>query len=133
MRPAGLAAFERRREDRSGIYAYEVGQLTWPEDYEERLRANARRPPSGTAPTRPTARPHQLGPDRKQEATRDRRMAELIDDCANCASSGRSARHRARLGGSVARACSGYGHLWHCAGYYDTDRGACLDTRWHKR
>src|SRR5919204_6825845 len=40
--PAGLAAFERRSDDRTAIYAYEqrkTAQL--PDEYEARLRANA--------------------------------------------------------------------------------------------
>ena len=42
MRPAGLAAFARRREDRSGVYAYENRERTWPDG----LRGDAaRRPP----------------------------------------------------------------------------------------
>ena len=43
MQPSGLAAFERRREDRSGIYAYENA----------RARAAAARTPRSWPPTRP--------------------------------------------------------------------------------
>ena len=85
MRPAGLAAFARRREDRSGVYAYENRERTW----SDRLRGDAARRrsarrPSGTAATpsyRKVATNWVL--TAKQEATRDKRMAELVEDCAN--------------------------------------------------
>jgi uncharacterized protein YdeI (YjbR/CyaY-like superfamily) len=41
MRPAGLAAFERRRENRSGIYSYEQRTDAIPEPYAQKLRANS--------------------------------------------------------------------------------------------
>ena len=42
MHPAGLAAFERRRDDRSGVYSYEQdGEPALPPDYEAELRASA--------------------------------------------------------------------------------------------
>ena len=53
MRPAGLAAFEARRADRTAVYSYEREQAAFTEDEEARLRADAaawadweRRPPS---------------------------------------------------------------------------------------
>ena len=85
MRPAGLAAFARRREDRSGVYAYENRERTWP----DALRGDAARRPArvgllGRRPRRPTARSRRTGSlTAKQEATRDKRMAELVEDCAN--------------------------------------------------
>ncbi len=42
MRPAGIAAFERRDEKKSVIYAYEQKNASLSEDYEARFRANAK-------------------------------------------------------------------------------------------
>ena len=41
MRPAGLAAFARRRPEATGIYTYELPPEALPEPYEARLRADA--------------------------------------------------------------------------------------------
>ncbi len=40
MQPAGLAAFEARRENRSGIYSYEQRSEDLPEPYASRLKKN---------------------------------------------------------------------------------------------
>ena len=84
MRPAGLAAFAHRREDRSGIYSYENGERTWPEAYDAMLRANPTASAFWDAAT-PSYRKIATNwvVTAKQEATRDKRMAELVDDCAN--------------------------------------------------
>jgi uncharacterized protein YdeI (YjbR/CyaY-like superfamily) len=84
MHPAGLAAFERRREDRSGVYAYENRERTWPEAYEALLRADSRASAFWDAAT-PSYRKVATNwvVTAKQESTRDKRMAELVDDCAN--------------------------------------------------
>jgi uncharacterized protein YdeI (YjbR/CyaY-like superfamily) len=83
--PAGVAAFERRREDRTGIYSYEDGnEAQLPEDFERRLRANAK------AWEYFSARPawyrrtaiHWVVRAKKPE-TRERRLATLIEDSAN--------------------------------------------------
>jgi len=83
MQPSGLAAFERRREDRSGIYAYENRERELPPAYAEKLAAD----PGATAfwaIATPTYR--KLATNwvltAKQEKTRDARMAQLVDDCA---------------------------------------------------
>ena len=84
MRPAGLAAFARRREDRSGVYAYENRDLVWSDDYEALLRADPRASAfwdGATASYRKVATNWVL--TAKQEATRDRRMAQLVEDCAH--------------------------------------------------
>ena len=81
---AGLAAFERRREDRTAIYAYEQKEeAKLPDDYEARFRANAAaweyfsaRPPW----YRRTAT-HWVVRAKKEE-TRERRLATLIEDSA---------------------------------------------------
>jgi uncharacterized protein YdeI (YjbR/CyaY-like superfamily) len=83
MQPPGLAAFERRREDRSGIYAYETRTLELPEHYAALLAAD----PAATAfwqEATPGYRKIVVGwvLSAHQEATRDRRMAQLVDDSA---------------------------------------------------
>jgi uncharacterized protein YdeI (YjbR/CyaY-like superfamily) len=40
MQPAGIKAYELRKENRSGIYAYEQRGVTLPDAYEKTLRAN---------------------------------------------------------------------------------------------
>lgn len=42
MKPAGIAAFERRDKKKSAIYAYEQKNAALGEDYEARFRANAK-------------------------------------------------------------------------------------------
>jgi uncharacterized protein YdeI (YjbR/CyaY-like superfamily) len=84
VHPAGQAAFERRSDDRTAIYAYEQRRnAQLPEAYERRLRANAAaaeffdsRPPW----YRRTAIHWVISA--KREATRERRLAELIEDSA---------------------------------------------------
>jgi uncharacterized protein YdeI (YjbR/CyaY-like superfamily) len=41
MRPAGLKAFEARKENRSGIYSYENRPATLPAEYEKKLRKSS--------------------------------------------------------------------------------------------
>jgi uncharacterized protein YdeI (YjbR/CyaY-like superfamily) len=84
MHPAGLAAFALRREDRSGVYAYENRDRTWPDEYEALLRANPTAAAFWEAAT-PSYRKVATNwvVTAKQEATRDKRMAELVDDCAH--------------------------------------------------
>ncbi|GAA2502908.1 YdeI/OmpD-associated family protein [Terrabacter carboxydivorans] len=84
MRPAGLAAFERRRADRSGVYAYENRELTWSDDYESMLRADPRAAAfwDGATPSYRKIATNWVV-TAKQESTRDKRMAELVEDCAN--------------------------------------------------
>jgi uncharacterized protein YdeI (YjbR/CyaY-like superfamily) len=83
MRPAGIAAFEKRSEDRTGVYSYEDAAQGLPPDYEKRLRANKAaaeyfdsRPPS----YRRTAT--YLVMSAKREQTRLRRLEQLIEDSA---------------------------------------------------
>jgi uncharacterized protein YdeI (YjbR/CyaY-like superfamily) len=82
MRPAGLAAFERRSDDKTGVYSFERETELAPE-YEARLRANPAaaeyfdsRPPW----YRRTA--IHLVMSAKREETRERRLAQLIADSA---------------------------------------------------
>jgi uncharacterized protein YdeI (YjbR/CyaY-like superfamily) len=84
MRPAGLAAFERRKDERTGVYSFENGkEAALPPEYEERLRANAAaaeyfdsKPPW----YRRTAAHWVLSA--KREETRERRLGQLIEDSA---------------------------------------------------
>lgn len=84
MRAAGLAAYEKRRADRSGVYAYENRERTWPDEYEALLRSNPTASAfwDGATPSyRKTATNWVV--TAKQASTRERRMAQLVDDCAN--------------------------------------------------
>ena len=82
MRPAGLAAFERRSDDRTGVYSFE-GETELAPEYDAQLRANRAaaqyfdsRPPW----YRRTA--IHLVMSAKREETRERRLAQLIADSA---------------------------------------------------
>lgn len=84
MRPAGIAAFERRQDDRQAIYAYEQaerGEL--PAEYQVRLDANpAAVAFLATAPASYRKLCIHWVTSAKQEATRDRRMSQLVECCA---------------------------------------------------
>jgi uncharacterized protein YdeI (YjbR/CyaY-like superfamily) len=82
MRPAGLAAFEKRSDEKTGVYSFERETKLAP-DYETRLRANEAaaeyfdsRPPW----YRRTAA--HLVMSAKREETRLRRLQRLIEDSA---------------------------------------------------
>ncbi len=84
MRPAGRAAFEARREDRSGIYSYERrDEAVFSSAFEKRFRARKRAwawfeaQPKGYR--RNTIRWVMTA---KREETRERRLATLIEDSA---------------------------------------------------
>jgi uncharacterized protein YdeI (YjbR/CyaY-like superfamily) len=84
MRPAGLAAFEQRSEERTGVYSFERENAALPDEYEAELRANEaaaryfdEKPPW----YRRTAAHWVLSA--KREETRRRRLAQLIEDSAN--------------------------------------------------
>lgn len=83
MQPSGSAAFARRREDRSGVYAYEKREPELPPAYAARLAAD----PSAAAFWRvatPSYRKTVVSwvMTAKQEKTREARMAQLVADCA---------------------------------------------------
>ena len=88
MRPAGVRAFEARKEDRSGVYSFEQrDEAKLPEEYEQRIRANAAaweyweaRPPG----YRKTATFWVMSA--KREETRERRLGQLI----GCSAEGRT-------------------------------------------
>jgi uncharacterized protein YdeI (YjbR/CyaY-like superfamily) len=84
MRPAGLAAFEKRKDYRTGVYSFERESWELPPQYDARLRANAAAVEYFDA--RPTsyrrAAIHWVL-SAKREETRARRLAQLIEDSAN--------------------------------------------------
>ncbi|GAA1829649.1 YdeI/OmpD-associated family protein [Agromyces salentinus] len=83
MRPAGLAAYERRRADRSGVYSHESADEILPPESVARLEANPAASAFWQAAT-PTYRrtvTHWVL-TAKQEATRERRLVQVIDDSA---------------------------------------------------
>ncbi|MEO9153031.1 MAG: YdeI/OmpD-associated family protein, partial [Lapillicoccus sp.] len=83
MRPHGLAAHALRRPERSGIYAYERGSLTLPEAYAALLAAS---PAATTFWALATESYRKVGiswvTTAKTQATNDKRMAQLVEDCA---------------------------------------------------
>lgn len=84
MTPAGLAAFERRKADRQGIYAYEQAEeLALPEGMQRQLSADPRAAAFWDA-SPPSYRRLCVSwvTTAKQEATRVKRMAQLIEDSA---------------------------------------------------
>jgi uncharacterized protein YdeI (YjbR/CyaY-like superfamily) len=81
MRPAGLAAFADRSDAKTGVYAYERPLSTFTDDEEAHFRADEaawsdweRRPPSYRR-----VDTHWVT-GAKQAATRERRLATLIED-----------------------------------------------------
>jgi uncharacterized protein YdeI (YjbR/CyaY-like superfamily) len=83
MTPAGIAAFEARRPDRIGTYSYEnEAELT--AEHAARLAADLGATAFWDAAT-PSYRRVCVAwvCSAKQPATRERRMAQLVDDCAN--------------------------------------------------
>ena len=84
MRPAGLAAFEKRTREKTGVYSYEEAANGLPAEYDELLRANAAAAEYfySRAPSyRRTA--IYLVMNAKKEETRRRRLEQLIEDSAN--------------------------------------------------
>lgn len=83
MHPAGLAAYQARSEDRSGIYSYELEAGELPDGYAAALAADPRARAFWDAATpgyRKICVRWILGA--KQQATRDRRAAQLVELCA---------------------------------------------------
>jgi len=83
MQPSGLAAFARRREDRSGVYAYENRERELPEGYAAQLAADPAAAAFWAIAT-PSYRKVAVNwvLTAKQEVTRDKRMAQLVEDSA---------------------------------------------------
>jgi uncharacterized protein YdeI (YjbR/CyaY-like superfamily) len=83
MQPAGIAAFERRTDARTGVYSFEQQDLALDAESEARLRAapNAwefweRQPPSYRKPATWWV------VSAKRPETREKRLAQLIADSA---------------------------------------------------
>lgn len=84
MRPAGVAAFEARREDKSRVYSFEQASIEFPPDLAARFQENdaawsnfQKMPPSYRKPATWWII------SAKQESTREKRFATLVDDSAN--------------------------------------------------
>jgi uncharacterized protein YdeI (YjbR/CyaY-like superfamily) len=83
MRPAGIAAFEARSAARTGVYSFEQAQP--PSLFETELRAFKRRKAAwsyfeSTPPSYRRTVVHWIA-SAKQAATRQRRLAQLIEAC----------------------------------------------------
>lgn len=83
MRPAGIRAWEARRDDRQGIYSFEQGDLELPEAYAAQLAAD----PAASAfwaQATPGYRKICINwvCSAKTQATNDARMAQLVADSA---------------------------------------------------
>jgi uncharacterized protein YdeI (YjbR/CyaY-like superfamily) len=83
MQPAGLAAFEARRPERTGVYSYENRPRDLPPEYLEPLQVNPEAWAFWQAQT-PTYRRAATWwvVSAKQESTRQRRLDALISDSA---------------------------------------------------
>lgn len=95
VRPAGQAAFERRKEEKSMVYSFEQGEINFSDGELAHFQVNAaaweffqKMPPS----YRKAAIWWVIGA--KQAATREKRLAELIADSAE----GRKVKHLRRPG-----------------------------------
>lgn len=82
MRPAGTAAFEARRADRSGTYSFEQKQEPRLDDAAEAVFRADRGAWTFFAGQAPSYRRAAIWwvISAKQQATRDRRLARLIED-----------------------------------------------------
>ena len=82
MRPAGLAAYEKRKPERSGIYAYESGG-SLSDEQRARLLAN---PAAAAFWELATASYRKVAENwvvsAKREETRESRLVQLIEDSA---------------------------------------------------
>jgi len=84
MRPAGLAAFERRDPERSAVYSFEQADATLDAAQERRFKANRRAWAFWTAQPKGYRRTASWWViSAKREETRDRRLATLIDHSAD--------------------------------------------------
>ncbi|MBD3942896.1 YdeI/OmpD-associated family protein [Microbacterium sp. NEAU-LLC] len=83
MTEAGLAAYARRRPDRTGVYSHENPGQELPPEWEARVAADAAATAFLDAAT-PTYRRQVIHwvLSAKQESTRERRLAQLIADSA---------------------------------------------------
>lgn len=84
MKPAGIKAYEARSDGRSGVYSFEKNAHTLSPAFEKKLKANKKAWKffDAQAPWYKRTAIH-LVMSAKQEATREKRLAELIADSAN--------------------------------------------------
>lgn len=84
MHPAGMAAFKKRTQGKSGIYAFEQKNIKLPAAYEKKIKANKKAWQffSSQAPWYKRTASYWVISAR-QEATRLRRLQMLIDDSEN--------------------------------------------------
>jgi uncharacterized protein YdeI (YjbR/CyaY-like superfamily) len=82
MRPAGEAAFAARREDRTGVYSFEVDEMALTPEFEARLRAVPEAWAYWEARPKSYRRPatHWVM-SAKREETRERRITQLVEAC----------------------------------------------------
>lgn len=83
MRPEGLAAFAARRENKSGIYAYEQREDQLPEPYASKLAKNSAA--ASFFQAQPPYYRKTIGwwvVSAKKEETRQKRLEKLIAECA---------------------------------------------------
>lgn len=84
MTPAGLAAFDKRRPEQSGVYSYENRhEIALPAEFVARLAAEPKASAFWDVAT-PSYRASTIYwvMSAKQEATREKRMTQLIEDSA---------------------------------------------------
>lgn len=82
MQPAGLAAFEKRKEERSKVYAFENDEMEFTRDFEKKFKSNKiawKYFESLAASYRKLSKHWVMSA--KQETTVLKRLAKLIDDC----------------------------------------------------
>lgn len=84
MMPAGLAAFEKRKDEKSAVYAYENESKQFSEAFEKRFKANKKaweffEKQANWYKKQMTSRVMTA----KQEATREKRLEKLIEASAN--------------------------------------------------
>ncbi|RYE21390.1 MAG: bacteriocin-protection protein [Sphingobacteriales bacterium] len=81
MQPAGIEAYNLRKEDKSSIYAHEQGELTMPKDMERKFKAN-KTAWNNYAAMAPSYRKNVVWwlVTARQEATQQKRLQELIAD-----------------------------------------------------
>lgn len=84
MQPAGLAAFKKRKENKSRIYSYEKAPATFPEELENIFKSNKKAWQffSGRPPSYIRTAIHWVVSARREE-TKLKRLQELISDCEN--------------------------------------------------
>lgn len=83
MRPAGLASFEKRTEDKSKIYSHEKDEVALTPDYEKQFKANKKAWSyfQALAPSYKKVSAHWIM-SAKQEITRIKRLHQIISDSA---------------------------------------------------